>query len=760
MKTIPILCILSFLLFDISFQPGSTWAAENLLTNGTFADSLTGWNVNPKLGTWNPLTAGGTVSLHPSSPMGFNGTIIYQNLNVSGISGKTLSLSMKLTKISAPDSDQSTIAGYLTYLNADNLPLRAKVSLLPGNTGIETGTEVTGSLIIPDGAQKLVKLEIAKEDYGEFEADDIALEGDGLVAGGVPIITGLSAAGGTYGTSFAITGTGFGASQGYVFVGGTSGGITVDSWTDTAVSLTVWEPARSGSVKIVADYVESNVDKTFEVTSPNFTLDLSTPKLKVVQGQKAEIVLKVGFHHGFTTSNGIGFFSPEFPSETTFTPVPVKSPGGVLLIIDTSGMSPGVHSGSVQSLEDTSYARFAPFTLEVVTIADVRFFDNNTEKTLITAKTITNQGQFGANNFQYGQPYVSYEVIDNNGDTLNNDVITLRSEYPFIIGAYQRYWGYDLYALANGIARLIPVAPDGTELMAKALPVTVAIPPTATQFSSVSLTPSPVSNKGTEDITFFAAANGAVTWFGYDSSGLMNFATSAMDDINYANNCGYSPGPECGTVQTVFRMTSPPSDLGTAVMYTSSGTATVALPLTTYNDPSYSGLRCIIKTFDDSIPMWAMDGFNLEFYLPGETTPAFTRMIWSMGAGSGKTVVIGGIPPGTYKIKYVAGGGDVESQFYPNTTDIDAALLVDLPAGQFGEVHFFPQLMTVTVLQGDINGDSVVDLIDAILALQVTAGMSPVNIRSNYSASGADCNGDNKIGLEEVIFILKAIAES
>jgi hypothetical protein len=135
-------------------------------------------------------------------------------------------------------------------------------------------------------------------------------------------------------------------------------------------------------------------------------------------------------------------------------------------------------------------------------------------------------------------------------------------------------------------------------------------------------------------------------------------------------------------------------------------------------------------------------------------------MIWSMGAGAGETVVIGGITPGTYKIKYVAMGGDVESQFYPNTTDINMAQLVDLQAGQFGEVYFFPHLETVTVLQGDINGDGFVDLIDAVLALQVTAGMSPVSIRSDYSASGADCNGDNKVGIEEVIFILKTIAEA
>ncbi|MCX5846295.1 MAG: Ig-like domain-containing protein [Deltaproteobacteria bacterium] len=49
-------------------------------------------------------------------------------------------------------------------------------------------------------------------------------------------------------------------------------------------------------------------------------------------------------------------------------------------------------------------------------------------------------------------------------------------------------------------------------------------------------------------------------------------------------------------------------------------------------------------------------------------------------------------------------------------------------------------------------------LADAILALQVIARMNPADIPDNYATSGADINGDGKIGLPEVIYILQKVA--
>ncbi|GEM_PF-3297614 len=62
----------------------------------------------------------------------------------------------------------------------------------------------------------------------------------------------------------------------------------------------------------------------------------------------------------------------------------------------------------------------------------------------------------------------------------------------------------------------------------------------------------------------------------------------------------------------------------------------------------------------------------------------------------------------------------------------------------------------VPVAEGDITGDRKVDLADAVAALQVLAGADiSGKIRLYYAESGADVSEDNKIGMEEVIHILK-----
>jgi len=65
---------------------------------------------------------------------------------------------------------------------------------------------------------------------------------------------------------------------------------------------------------------------------------------------------------------------------------------------------------------------------------------------------------------------------------------------------------------------------------------------------------------------------------------------------------------------------------------------------------------------------------------------------------------------------------------------------------------------TTQMIQGDLDGQNGVTLIDAILAHQVVAGRTPATVRPDYAASGADVNGDNKIGLAEVLYILQAVA--
>lgn len=76
----------------------------------------------------------------------------------------------------------------------------------------------------------------------------------------------------------------------------------------------------------------------------------------------------------------------------------------------------------------------------------------------------------------------------------------------------------------------------------------------------------------------------------------------------------------------------------------------------------------------------------------------------------------------------------------------------------FAERNYNPLESTV-ILLGDINRNGSVGLLeDATLALQVISGTNPSGIRSDYASSGADVNGDGKIGLAEVIYILQEVS--
>ena len=62
----------------------------------------------------------------------------------------------------------------------------------------------------------------------------------------------------------------------------------------------------------------------------------------------------------------------------------------------------------------------------------------------------------------------------------------------------------------------------------------------------------------------------------------------------------------------------------------------------------------------------------------------------------------------------------------------------------------------VDVKPGDVNGDGVLDLTDAITALQVVSGLCSDPC---YVHTDADINGDGRIGLAELLYVLRKLGE-
>ncbi|MBI9075559.1 MAG: hypothetical protein JEZ02_09130 [Desulfatibacillum sp.] len=62
--------------------------------------------------------------------------------------------------------------------------------------------------------------------------------------------------------------------------------------------------------------------------------------------------------------------------------------------------------------------------------------------------------------------------------------------------------------------------------------------------------------------------------------------------------------------------------------------------------------------------------------------------------------------------------------------------------------------LKLTALEGDVDGNGVLNLADAVSVFQVLVGISPAaSVRA-----GADVNGDGVIGLAEAIYILQSVA--
>ncbi|MCK9274990.1 MAG: hypothetical protein M0P57_07860 [Syntrophales bacterium] len=195
------------LVFAISFSATAVSATE-IIRNGDFTSDLSDWIVDPDIDpAWNPLSSG-AISLNPPSTdyNGYLGTVVHQNLNVTGIANVQVQLSMDLWKMTA--SSGNTVTVILSYFDNEGqfhdfdivTPLSDNISSDPQNP-----TTVTGTFTFPAEAYKLVAFEIEKIGYGNLMADNISLAAEGITVDIVPLISGISAGEGPYGTSITIT---------------------------------------------------------------------------------------------------------------------------------------------------------------------------------------------------------------------------------------------------------------------------------------------------------------------------------------------------------------------------------------------------------------------------------------------------------------------------------------------------------------------------------------------------------------------------
>ena len=101
------------------------------------------------------------------------------------------------------------------------------------------------------------------------------------------------------------------------------------------------------------------------------------------------------------------------------------------------------------------------------------------------------------------------------------------------------------------------------------------------------------------------------------------------------------------------------------------------------------------------------------------------------------------LPAGTFSIT-------VEKEGYPLYRQNDVLIIGDT-------ITHLPFTIKLAIA-GDVTGDGIVDLIDAVVAMRAqAANNSSALVRHGYSESGADIDGDGQPGLAEVIYALQTV---
>ena len=650
-------------------------AAAELLTNGNFSAGLAGWKLSSRLAGWSPLqdiVDTPPISLHPEEMAlsDFQGVMLYQNLNVTGVAGRIVTLSLDVQKLGEPSGH--TLAFYLDCQLTNGTVTRVS-ALSPDNDLLPSfsTTNLSVTVTLPDGAARLMRLAVAKQGYGEFNVGKFSLTATGVTVAPAPVITSVQPPAGPYREAVTIHGEHFGTVFGTVWLnedraddpaGMSQFGSNpqIVSWSDTTVVIQPVEPNRSGRLTLFADGVENQGAANFTVTSPNFTVDATPAQLSAIRGQSVALLLRVNFLNGFQSANGVGFMMHNPPGVGEWLGTPLKRSGGSAIIIDTSTLTPGIYPCMVQSLEDHSYARFANAQLIVKAVTNVVFTDTSYPANVITGLTVTNQNQF----------YISFNLIQSDGTTYGESQfgpgmlppVTVVSSNPNVVLVEQDNMGfYVYYAVGPGTADLTVTSVDG---FSASLPVTVNLP-ASPRITSGSSSPGTVDNSGAgTNVLFWQGSGGVIDWIGYQGMG--DFSFDSIDRDSTAQNATWPVAVPAGTAPGTYLFYATIGDQYGGVLH----------PLLMKVQNAASRGQIAGQFFTISSMPYAQAGGVMEIY-QADGTLVSTNDIWGEGGGYNLSF----LSPGSYKLHFVPNMA-FAPQWYPGTTNAADAAVINVAAGQ------------------------------------------------------------------------------
>jgi hypothetical protein len=648
-------------------------ASHELVRNGSFAQVMAEWGIPPEVQPWYPYQhPAGRVALHPDT-MGYEGTVLYQSLNVTGIAGQSVEAAVDLGAEWALPPGQS-YALYVEYL--DDTETRRYATLInPSNAAIPAGAmqTFTGSFTFPGNATKLVGLAIEKNGFGNAYADNVSLTSPVLTGGPVPVLQGVSPQAVLYGGSVTLTGTHFGATRGSVSIGGSTAGVVINSWTDTQIVLTLNDPCMGGAVIVTAAGVHTTQQRGVGIATPHFRVRTDAGPHVATPGQTVRVPVFVDFRSGFSPAQGpVTLTAPTPPAPVTFLPAAVTGHGGSYAVVDTSALPAGTHTFTVQgTAPGTLLPRSATFDLEVHTVSNVvaTYFSAASNPPL-------NGAVFNAQ----GEVSLGAQILDQSNTDIAGQVpfpawSTSNPSVAEIFMDPMPWGGAKLFVHASGTATITVTLPDGANW---SFPITVTLPPTPRVLSHA-FSEWITDNTGSTQNSAYFLADGVLSYFSYGVYTLgVDFEGGNWGDGGMSYNGlfrvkeGQNPG------QYHFYATG----------NTALGTLNSSIKLTVVNAPTKGLANGRVAISGSQMGHGEASG-ELEFYDATTGTLAFTRSVWSMTSDFTSAY----LTPGSYKLRWISsapGVGNGLTQWYPNAASISEAQPVTVAAGgTLGEVNFF-----------------------------------------------------------------------
>ncbi|MDF7823237.1 IPT/TIG domain-containing protein [Pontiellaceae bacterium B12227] len=629
--------------------------AAELVVNGGFDHILENWGVEDALGSWIPYEhPGGTISCSPDT-MNYTGPLISQTLNIEGIANQTVSASLDLGCEWAV-ADGHSIALNLEYLDSGGN--RQQVEIInPDNATVPEGSMAMYSTLytFPADASRLVGISLnRKEDVWGIRADNISLDSTGLTAGPLPHLQKLSPDSIVYGGLLTIKGRNFGSETGSVKIGGTTNGVATQSWNQDTVEVLVSDACLGGNVEVETQGCRTIEKRNLLISSPHFMVEVSPEMTIATPGQLIEVAAHAVFKSGFTTADGIGFSVPEAPL-ADFAPNAVYREGGSLLTLDTTGLSPGIHTFTLTATESNSPQRTATFRVDVREVASITCAVDGTS---LDGITFSNQTPAMA----------SYSITD----TLGNDItylipkMTWSSDNPTDIDIFEDSspWG-SLYLLPHktGSAQIKATLPGGENQTFTANATIADHPSIQTHHCTASV----MSNGPAETNELFCLASASMTYYSF-----------SVSDLGWVSQDSYWNGDNSShTYEFTLTENQKP---GTFMLRSSVTVAGVSLSdgclLRVVNDPATGMIKGHVAQFGGDMMGHGASGF-MEFYDAATGALSFTRNIWDYSAN----YTVPSLPPGNYKVRFIPDNMDIPPQWYPNATTNTQATVITVAAG-------------------------------------------------------------------------------